>query len=86
MAGCIETATEQQGAAEDDQAASQRSSVHGGRACDGCPRRDVGRAFLQTTFVNVPCKMANLARGQVTARITPKTWWANMEQAGLGPR
>ena len=24
--------------------------------------------------------MANLVRGQVTARITPKTWWANMEQ------
>ena len=24
--------------------------------------------------------VANLVRGQVTARITPKTWWANMEQ------
>ncbi len=24
--------------------------------------------------------VANLARGQVTARVTPKTWWANMEQ------
>ena len=24
--------------------------------------------------------MANLVRGQVTARVTPKTWWANMEQ------
>ena len=25
-------------------------------------------------------ELANLIRGQVTARITPKTWWANMEQ------
>ena len=24
--------------------------------------------------------IANLARGQVTARVTPKTWWHNMEQ------
>ena len=24
--------------------------------------------------------LANLVRGQVTARVTPKTWWANMEQ------
>jgi hypothetical protein len=35
---------------------------------------------LQTTVVNVLYELANLARGQVTARITPKTWWDNMEQ------
>lgn len=50
------------------------------RACDGCPRRSVGRAFLDTTIINVAYELANLARGQVTARITPKSWWANMEQ------
>ncbi len=50
------------------------------RACDGCPRRSVGGAFLDTTVINVFYGVANLARGQVTARITPKTWWANMEQ------
>ncbi len=50
------------------------------RACDGCPRRSVGRAVLDTTIINVFYELANLARGQVTARITPKTWWANMEQ------
>ena len=50
------------------------------RACDGCPERSVGRAIWQTTAVNVAYGLANLARGQVTARITPKTWWANMEQ------
>ena len=50
------------------------------RACDGCPRRSVGRAFVDSTAVNVLYELANLARGQVTAHITPKTWWANMEQ------
>ncbi len=48
------------------------------RACESCPPRSVGRALFQTTFVNVVYEMANLIRGQVTARITPKTWWANM--------
>jgi hypothetical protein len=48
------------------------------RACEGCPRRSVGRALLQTTLINVLYESANLIRGQVTARITPKTWWANM--------
>jgi hypothetical protein len=51
------------------------------RACEGCPPRSVGKALLQTTFlVNLSYELANLIRGQVTARITPKTWWANMEQ------
>ncbi|MDH4065789.1 MAG: DUF3943 domain-containing protein, partial [Acidobacteriota bacterium] len=50
------------------------------RACEGCPRRSVGKALLQTTIVNVVYETANLIRGQVTARITPKTWWANMQQ------
>ena len=49
------------------------------RPCAGCPPRSVGRAFLQTTIINVFYGIANLARGQVTARVTPKTWWANME-------
>jgi Domain of unknown function (DUF3943) len=49
------------------------------RPCAGCPPRGVGRAFLQTTVVNVFYGLANLARGQVTARVTPKTWWENME-------
>ena len=49
------------------------------RACEGCPRRSVGKAFLQTTIVNGLYGVANLVRGQVTARITPQTWWDNME-------
>ncbi|HXR44488.1 MAG TPA: DUF3943 domain-containing protein [Pseudolysinimonas sp.] len=50
------------------------------RACDGCPPRSVGHAFFDTTIVNVFYEIANLARGQVTAHISPKSWWANMEQ------
>jgi hypothetical protein len=50
------------------------------RACDGCPQRSVGRAFVDATLINVFYELANLARGQVTARITPATWWANMQQ------
>ena len=50
------------------------------RACEGCPPRRVGMSFLQATGINVMYELANLARGQVTARITPKTWWANMQQ------
>ena len=37
-------------------------------------------SFLQATGINVLYGLGNLARGQVTARITPKTWWANMQQ------
>ena len=50
-----------------------------GRACDGCPSRRPGHALLQTTAVNVVYGLGNLARGQVTARVTPASWWANME-------
>ena len=50
----------------------------------GMPRRSVGRALFQTTMVNVVYGIANLIRGQVTARITPKTWWANMENGWVG--
>ncbi len=51
-----------------------------GRACEGCPRRSVGKSLFHTTIINVFYELANLARGQVTAEITPKTWWANMQQ------
>ncbi|MCM3878656.1 MAG: DUF3943 domain-containing protein [Vicinamibacterales bacterium] len=52
----------------------------GVRLCTGCPPRRVGHALLQATYINIFYELANLARGQVTAHITPKTWWANMEQ------
>src|SRR6187549_436327 len=50
------------------------------RACPGCPKRRLGTAFLQTTYINVIYELANLIRGQDTAKITPKTWWTNMKR------
>jgi hypothetical protein len=51
-----------------------------GRACPGCPKRSVAKALIQTTVINGLYELANLARGQVTAEITPETWWENMQQ------
>jgi Domain of unknown function (DUF3943) len=70
---------------DDDGQASQRQeppvdSVEQRRACAGCPPRSVGKALFQTTIVNVAYELANLIRGQVTAKITPATWWDNMQQ------
>ena len=62
------------------QTPGQPSWISERRACEGCPPRSVGRALFQTTVVNVMYGLANLVRGQVTARVTPKTWWDNMEQ------
>lgn len=39
----------------------------------------MGHALLQTTYVNVLYGVANLIRGQDTAKVTPRTWWANMK-------
>jgi len=50
------------------------------RVCDGCPARRIGWSLLQVTGINVAYEIANLVRGQVTARITPQSWWANMQQ------
>ena len=60
-----------------EQDSRQEWWVSEGRTCDGCPWRRPGHAFIQTTLVNVAYGLANLARGQVTARVTPVTWWQN---------
>jgi hypothetical protein len=49
------------------------------RPCEGCPSRSVRKSLVQVTVINVAYGLANLIRGQVTARVTPKTWWENME-------
>ena len=51
-----------------------------GRACDGCPPRSVGRAVFQSTMINTFYGLVNLLRGHDSAKITPKTWWDNMQQ------
>jgi len=81
------TAQETPPVAQVDQNQTQSVQVQPGvnttnsqRACDACPLRRVGMSFLQATGINVLYGLGNLARGEVTARITPKTWWANMQQ------
>ena len=51
-----------------------------GRACPGCPPRRLGSAFLWATAINGMYELANLIRGQDTAKITPETWWTNMKR------
>ena len=63
----------------DESVQQQPLTLPDNRACDGCPPRGVGRSLFQTTVINVIYGLANLARGQETAKVTPKTWWANME-------
>ena len=65
--------------ATDDLQQKPPSGLGEGRACEGCPPRSAGKSLFQATIINVAYGAANLIRGQVTARITPKTWWANME-------
>jgi len=67
-------------AAQADQSPPAADAKDPRRACDGCPPRRVGRSFLQNFGINVMYELGNLARGQVTARISPKSWWANMQQ------
>ena len=67
-------------AVDEMQASSIVTVRSDGRACDGCPPRRLGTAFLQVTYVNVVYELANLIRGQDTAKITPKTWWTNMKR------
>lgn len=43
-------------------------------------RRRPGRAFLQVTAINAGYGLANLVRGQVTARVTPASWWRNLQR------
>jgi hypothetical protein len=50
-----------------------------GRACEGCPRRRVWAPFVQTTIINVFYNLGNLARGEETAKVNPKTWWNNLK-------
>src|SRR6188472_4044348 len=49
-------------AASAGQTAGQPSWLVERRACEGCPPRSVGKAFFQTTVVNVFYGIANLVR------------------------
>jgi hypothetical protein len=49
------------------------------RACAGCPRRNLKWPLFDTLWLNVMYNGINHARGHDTAKVTPKTWWDNME-------
>ena len=50
-----------------------------GRACAGCPRRNLAWPLFDTLWVNVMYNGINHARGHDTAKVTPTTWWNNMK-------
>jgi hypothetical protein len=50
-----------------------------GRACAGCPRRNLGWPLFDVLWLNVMYNGINHARGHETAKVTPKTWWDNMK-------
>src|SRR6185295_13128895 len=60
--------------------AQAQSPSPGTAAADDQPPHRVGKALLQATIVNGFYELANLIRGQDTAKITPKTWWTNMKR------
>jgi hypothetical protein len=51
-----------------------------GRSCPGCPPRRIGTSLIWVTAINGMYELANLIRGQDTAKITPETWWTNMKR------
>ena len=49
------------------------------RACDDCPIRRLARPFVESMLLNVMYNGINHLRGMEDAKVTPKTWWANMK-------
>ena len=62
-----------------DQAAATAAPVLDS-PCVDCPSRRLSRAFLQTVGINVAYGLGNLVRGQSSARVTPVSWWKNVER------
>lgn len=44
------------------------------------PDRRPGHALLQLAALNLTYGLGNLVRGQVTARVTPASWWHNLQR------
>ena len=49
------------------------------RACEGCPKRRVWAAYVQTGIINAFYNLGNHLRGEETAKVTFKTWWTNLK-------
>jgi len=61
------------------QTASQAGADMTGRACAGCPRRNLRWPLFDVLWLNVMYNGINHARGHDTAKVTPKSWWDNMQ-------
>jgi hypothetical protein len=57
-----------------EEAAAADARPPGPQVCDGCPPYRPGTAMLQATGLNVVYGVANLLRGQASARISPASW------------
>jgi len=68
------------GAADLEGEASQRMPPREPLDAGGSSAPRPGRAFLQIAAVNGAYALTNLARGQVTARVTPISWWHNLQR------
>ena len=66
------------GAADPPTATAPRSGSE--PACVECPPRRLQRGLFETVPINVAYGLGNLARGQSTARVTPASWWKNVER------
>jgi len=49
------------------------------RACPGCPERHLFLPYLESIGLNVLYNLGNRARGHETAKIGPKSWYANLK-------
>jgi hypothetical protein len=49
------------------------------RACPGCPERHLLRPYLESVGLHVLFNMGNRLRGHDTAKIGPRSWYANMK-------
>lgn len=61
------------------QVGSQTALDMQGRACAGCPRRNLAWPLFDVLWVNVMYNGINHMRGHDTAKVTPPSWWNNMK-------
>lgn len=60
------------------QTASQTAADMTGRACAGCPRKNLAWPLFDVLWVNVMYNGINHLRHHPTARVSPPSWWENM--------
>lgn len=63
----------------DEGASNQRPSTDDRRACPGCPARRLFLPYAESIGLNILYNLGNRARGHETAKIGPKSWYANLK-------